>query len=613
MKKLCIAFVLVWLLAVPLLALGQNSWEIVRADYGSGNNWMNVTDRVRSLVEGDSLNFTVDGTTLGAVARRGRNRVLRLQLKDANGQSRQINYRDQQQVNLQISSNDQANLRVTHATYGSGNRVMDVTSRLNSQVRGDELNIPVNNGSMGGDPAPGQAKSLSVQYTLNGRDEQRTIREGGTLRVGARSAAYGDHQNNSLEITRATYGSGYRSADVTSRLNSQVQGDQLNIQVNSNSMGGDPAPGRSKTLTVDYVLNGRSDRAVVSEGGTLRLPYNNTARNNALQITRAIYGSGYRTSDVTDRVNSQVQGDQLNMTVDSATLGVDPAPGQAKTLTVDYTLNGRSNQQVTNEGSTLRLPATYGNNTGLERRLVCESGPSNNYGRKYCSVNTQGGVRLSRTMGNYACTEGTSWGYDNGGVWVDKGCSAEFETQNNGRRTGAMNSTTIPSGTELSVRTNENIDSKTATVGQTFSAVVAADVIDANGAVRIPKGADAQLVIRNAEGGGMTSASNLVLDVDSLIVSGTKYMISTGDVERKGGSGVGANQRTAVMVGGGAAVGTLIGAILGGGKGAAIGAAVGGGAGLGAEVLTKGAQVKVPAETILNFRLDQDLLLQASR
>jgi outer membrane lipoprotein SlyB len=67
------------------------------------------------------------------------------------------------------------------------------------------------------------------------------------------------------------------------------------------------------------------------------------------------------------------------------------------------------------------------------------------------------------------------------------------------------------------------------------------------------------------------------------------------------------------MVGGGAAIGTLIGAIVGGGKGAAIGAAVGAGAGVGTEVLTKGHQVRVPAETVLSFRLDQDLRLHATR
>ena len=111
----------------------------------------------------------------------------------------------------------------------------------------------------------------------------------------------------------------------------------------------------------------------------------------------------------------------------------------------------------------------------------------------------------------------------------------------------------------------------------------------------------------------MTSDSEMVLDVNSLTVSGTRYDVSTGDLEQQGGPGVGANKRTTVMVGGGAALGTLIGAIVGGGKGAAIGAAVGAGAGLGTEVLTKGKQVKVPAETLLNFKLDQDLHLLASR
>ncbi|MBZ5722786.1 MAG: hypothetical protein LAO03_20800 [Acidobacteriia bacterium] len=57
-------------------------------------------------------------------------------------------------------------------------------------------------------------------------------------------------------------------------------------------------------------------------------------------------------------------------------------------------------------------------------------------------------------------------------------------------------------------------------------------------------------------------------------------------------------------------LGTLIGAIAGGGKGAAIGAAAGAATGAGAEVLTRGKSVKVPAETTLRFKLDQPLVLQ---
>ncbi|HEX7408882.1 MAG TPA: DUF3395 domain-containing protein [Candidatus Binatia bacterium] len=509
------------MLAFPLLAAAQSSWEIVRADYGSGNNWVDVTDRVRSLVQGDLLNFRVDGSLLGAGSRRGLNGALRLQLTDNAGRSRQITYSDSQQVNLRIRT------------------------------------------------------------------------------------AY----QSSLHISRAVYGSGNRSVDVTSRVNSQIEGDQLNLLVNNDSMGGDPAPGQAKTLTLEYALNGRTSQVVINEGDTLRLPYDSTSQSN-LQITRARYGAGNRTSDVTSRLNSQIQGDQLNLQVNSDSMGGDPAPGQAKTLTVQYALNGQTNQVVINEGDTLRLP--FDSTSDLSQRIRCESVQSDGYGRKYCAANTRNGVRLIRQIGESACTQGSSWGYDTSGVWVDNGCRAEFEMRANGRSTGAL-TTTIPNGTEISVRTNETIDSRNATVGQRFSGVIAADILDSSGAVMIPRGSDAELVIRSANGGGITSGSDLVLDMNSITVSGTRYVVSTDDLQQQGGQGVGANRRTAVMVGGGAVLGTLIGAIAGGGQGAAIGAAVGAGAGLGAEVLTKGRQVRVPAETLLRFKLDQDLRLQEMR
>ena len=171
----------------------------------------------------------------------------------------------------------------------------------------------------------------------------------------------------------------------------------------------------------------------------------------------------------------------------------------------------------------------------------------------------------------------------------------------------------IPSGTELTLLTNEAIDSKTATAGQKFSALTDRDVLDSSGALAIPKGSDAQLVIRSTAGGSMTTTSSLVLDVDNVTVAGTNYLVSTGDVQQKGRQGLGANKRTAEMVGGGAAIGAVIGAIVGKGKGAAIGAGVGAAAGAGTQVLTKGKEVRVPAETVLSFRLDKDLRLEPAR
>ena len=72
---------------------------------------------------------------------------------------------------------------------------------------------------------------------------------------------------------------------------------------------------------------------------------------------------------------------------------------------------------------------------------------------------------------------------------------------------------------------------------------------------------------------------------------------------QKGRDGVGVNKRTGAITGGGAAIGAIIGAIAGGGKGAAIGAGAGAGAGAVGQILTKGS-IKIPAETILTFRLD---------
>src|SRR5438552_627499 len=289
MKKSCVALLLVCLAALPLLAQTNTSWEIIRADYGSGNNWVDVTDRVRSLVQGDSLNFTVDGNTLGASQRNGRNRALRLQLRDNEGTSRQVTYRDGQQVNLPVyNAYQSSDLHINRAVYGSGGRSVDVTSRLNSQIQGGQLNLEVSNQTMGRDPAPNQPKTLTVQYTLNGRSNQVVVNEGDTLRLpyGTASQPYGTTSQNNLHINWATYGSGYRTSDVTSRLNSQIRNDQIILAVNTSSMGGDPAPGQNKVLTVQYVLNGRTDQAIINDGDTLRLPYGGTTQLR-LHINRA--------------------------------------------------------------------------------------------------------------------------------------------------------------------------------------------------------------------------------------------------------------------------------------------------------------------------------------
>jgi hypothetical protein len=164
------------------------------------------------------------------------------------------------------------------------------------------------------------------------------------------------------------------------------------------------------------------------------------------------------------------------------------------------------------------------------------------------------------------------------------------------------------------VRAEETIDSSRASEGQTYAAEVAANVVDADGAVVIPQGSNAKIVIKSAsKGGRITGASDLVLDLRAVSVDGQEYLIGTSDVKTKGRDGVGANKRTAIFTGGGAAIGAIVGAIAGGGKGAAIGAGAGAGAGAVTQIVTKGGSIKVPAETILTFKLDRALPVEASQ
>ena len=99
---------------------------------------------------------------------------------------------------------------------------------------------------------------------------------------------------------------------------------------------------------------------------------------------------------------------------------------------------------------------------------------------------------------------------------------------------------------------------------------------------------------------------DLILDLESVVIRGQRYAIRA-DAERiDSRSAVGANRKTGEFAGGGAAVGAILGAIFGGGKGAAIGAGAGAAAGLGA-LSFKGRQVRLPAESVLTFRLERGL------
>jgi hypothetical protein len=171
-------------------------------------------------------------------------------------------------------------------------------------------------------------------------------------------------------------------------------------------------------------------------------------------------------------------------------------------------------------------------------------------------------------------------------------------------------SVVVPSGTQITVRTIDAVDSDKNHPGDKFQASLEQPLV-VNDITVAPKGTSVYGKLQQVqEAGQLTGKSQLRLALTGIVINGQTYPLSSGEYEVSGKS---RGRSTATKVGGGAALGAVIGAIAGGGKGAAIGAGVGAGAGTAVQVVTKGDQVHVPSETLLEFTLDQPVSLPASQ
>src|SRR5579864_6069904 len=163
----------------------------------------------------------------------------------------------------------------------------------------------------------------------------------------------------------------------------------------------------------------------------------------------------------------------------------------------------------------------------------------------------------------------------------------------------------VPAGTNIAIRLIEPIDSEKNQTGQSFRATLDSPLADENGNVVVPAGFDVTGRLDEVKSAGrFAGQSDIIMSLTRLSVNGRSYSLQTNQYSRKGSS---RGKATAAKVGGGAAVGAILGGLLGGGKGAAIGATVGAGAGTGVSAATKGQQILLPSETVLNFQLQTPL------
>lgn len=142
--------------------------------------------------------------------------------------------------------------------------------------------------------------------------------------------------------------------------------------------------------------------------------------------------------------------------------------------------------------------------------------------------------------------------------------------------------------------------SKISTPGQSFRATLARDLM-VDGNPVIPAGAVARGTVVDAKPlGRFKGGATLEIRLTSITVNGAEQRIQTSAVEREE---KGKGKRTAVLTGGGAALGAIVGGIAAGGKGAAIGAGAGGGAGLGGAAFTGNREIVLPSESAVSFKL----------
>jgi hypothetical protein len=166
----------------------------------------------------------------------------------------------------------------------------------------------------------------------------------------------------------------------------------------------------------------------------------------------------------------------------------------------------------------------------------------------------------------------------------------------------------IPAGTNLSVRINQHLSVKTNRAGDRFDGEIAEPVLGDNNTAVIPRGTPVEgMIVASHKRGHFKGASILELRLTSLTLNGTPYRLDTRDLTRtKKGKG----KRSAAFIGGGSGLGMLIGGVATGGTGLLIGGLAGAGAGTAAAGLTGNRDIEIPSESIVRFKLANDLVVR---
>jgi hypothetical protein len=207
-------------------------------------------------------------------------------------------------------------------------------------------------------------------------------------------------QEEGWQIQRADYGFKNQRSDVSDILKDLIERGGVNgrVAVNNQTMGGDPAVGKDKSLRI-FARNRRNEEREFNynEGGFVEVrmftvrrddrddhpaSYGNRDRDdhpanygdrdrdarranygdhdrddwNSLKIIGGYYGVQGRTVIVTDVLRSRIRDGALSFVVTNSALGGDPAVGADKILIVVYRYQGKESATAVREGYSLAIP-----------------------------------------------------------------------------------------------------------------------------------------------------------------------------------------------------------------------------------------------------------------
>jgi len=191
-------------LSVPTGAQ-DDSWQIVRAEYGTKSQHNDVTDIVKDLIGRGGVNgrVAVNNQTMGGDPAVGADKHLHIWARNRRNVERDFEYKEGGFIDVAIYGlrrdrddfndrpanyggpyqDDNNGLRIIRAYYGWGGNTVNVTELLRSRMGNGQISFVVTNSALGGDPAVGADKILVVIYRYQGREAAAIVREGNMLTV----------------------------------------------------------------------------------------------------------------------------------------------------------------------------------------------------------------------------------------------------------------------------------------------------------------------------------------------------------------------------------------------------------------------------------------------